>query len=85
MMTKKSIASHTVLRHTVWRHLGPAVQSIFSLTMSLSFLVHLKSSLLLFFAEKMRESSMLLFFAFNKMREASQIFSAKNDGILGYF
>ena len=49
------------------KHLGPVVQSILSLTKSLvndslSLLVRLKSSVLIFFAEKMRGAFALTFF-----------------------
>ena len=53
--------------YAVFKHQGPVVQSIVSLTKSLvndslSPLVRLKSSVLIFFAEKMRLQKLLTFF-----------------------
>ena len=64
--------------------LGPVVQSIVSLTKSLvndslSLLVRLKSSVLIFFAEKMWGA-----FALQKSAKAPHIFLAKNSSVFMY-
>ena len=67
----------------VSKHQGPVVQSIVSLTKSLvsdslSLLVRLKLSVLIFFAEKMRGAFAL------KTAKAPHIFSAKNGSVFMY-
>ena len=72
---QNSYQNQKLLQETIIIILGQVVQSIVSLTTSLvndslSFLVHLKSSVLIFFAEK--------------MRGAPHIFSEKNGSVFMY-